>query len=332
VSSSIDKLVEAVAVLTDEARVLELAVLALHEACGRGGAFGGTSRGEAQRPGQFRVARDGAVSAFELPQLAFVRTPAIDITNVPADQRNRWFEPFLEGIATREGFKKSTIYPFVRHLGILDQGRVVICAGPRCVAFIGAGVPEGTDITDEERARLIETSSALVAPVRIAALLADSSEVRDPMQRLLEASTDVVIAIDARGEVLETSRAAFQLLRRDRAVPDRLRESVRGSPRRPTVVRTEAHVIHISPCSEKGRVAYLAVVDGSGFAEPPVPLTERQIELLGLLERGLTNALIAEAMGVAASTVKTMLERLYERAQVANRVELLAWWRGRAGA
>lgn len=56
-------------------------------------------------------------------------------------------------------------------------------------------------------------------------------------------------------------------------------------------------------------------------------LTARQAELLSLLEEGRTNAELAAAMGVAPATVKTMLERLYQRAGVANRVELLAWAR-----
>jgi DNA-binding CsgD family transcriptional regulator len=326
--SSLDKLVEAVAVLTDEARVLELALLSLLEACPRGVAFGGTSRGvSAQRPGRFMVARDAAARALEIPPLAYVRTPAIDLANVPLDQRNRWIEPFRDGIATRDGFKRSTIYPFVRHLGILDQGRVAICAGPRCVAFVGLGVPEGTEFDDAERARLVEASNALVGPLRIASMVVEASGDRSALERLLDSSDDAVIAIDATGAVVDTSRPAFELLRRDRSLPDRLREIAKRGTGRPFVVHGDRDVVHVTPCGDNARVAFLAVVDGAGFVEPPVALTERQRELLALLERGLTNASIGDAMSIAPSTVKTMLERLYERASVANRVELLAWWR-----
>jgi DNA-binding NarL/FixJ family response regulator len=93
------------------------------------------------------------------------------------------------------------------------------------------------------------------------------------------------------------------------------------------VIRTEGRVIHISPCGADRSIAYLAVLDGCGFAEAPVALTQRQRELLGLLDRGLPNAAIAEVMGNAPSTVKTMLERLYARTATSNRVELLSWWR-----
>ena len=91
---SLRKLTEAVAVLSDEVTVLELAVRALHEACGRGAAFGMTSRGEhSQREGAFCAVKDGALfrpdaaMARTLP-LAYVRTPAYDIREVPEPQRN----------------------------------------------------------------------------------------------------------------------------------------------------------------------------------------------------------------------------------------------------
>jgi DNA-binding CsgD family transcriptional regulator len=62
----------------------------------------------------------------------------------------------------------------------------------------------------------------------------------------------------------------------------------------------------------------------------PPALTARQTEVIRLLERGLTNAEIAQTLGNAPSTVKTILERLYDRTSTSNRVELLAWWRARA--
>jgi DNA-binding NarL/FixJ family response regulator len=142
---------------------------------------------------------------------------------------------------------------------------------------------------------------------------------------MLDASEEVVIAVDAHGAIVDTSPAASGLLRRDRSVPERVREAVRALRRTTAVVRSDRYVIHVSPCAADRAVSYLVVLDGRGFAEPPVPLTDRQLELLEHLRRGLTNAEIAKAMGNAPSTVKTMLERLYERTGVTNRVELLAW-------
>lgn len=329
---SLRKLTEAVAVLSDEVTVLELAVRALHEACGRGAAFGMTSRGEhSQREGAFCAVKDGALfrpdaaMARTLP-LAYVRTPAYDIREVPEPQRNRWVEPLREGIASVESFRKSTILPLARALDILHQGRVAVCVRARQVAMIGAGVPEAAPFTEAERARLVETAAALVVPLRVATVVAAVTEDRSPLDRALDAAEDALLAIAGDGAVLGASPSAFDLLRRDRSLPDRLRAAARDSRGQPFVARDGAGVLRLSPCA-MGPVAYLVVIDGARFAEPPVALTARQAELLSLLEEGRTNAELAAAMGVAPATVKTMLERLYQRAGVANRVELLAWVR-----
>jgi DNA-binding NarL/FixJ family response regulator len=142
---------------------------------------------------------------------------------------------------------------------------------------------------------------------------------------MLDASDEAVIAVDSNGGIVDTSPGAAGLVRSDRSIPDRIRDAVRTPRRTVAVVRADDYVIHVSPCAADRAVTYLVVIDGRGFAEPPVPLTERQRELLGHVRRGLSNAEIAAAMGNAPSTVKTMLERLYQRTGVANRVELLAW-------
>jgi DNA-binding CsgD family transcriptional regulator len=86
--------------------------------------------------------------------------------------------------------------------------------------------------------------------------------------------------------------------------------------------------MHLSPCNDAG-VAWLIALDGEAWIEPPAALTPRQRELLALLDKGLSNAEMASALTIAAPTVKTMLERLYRRAGVSNRVALLAWSRAR---
>jgi len=328
-SSALDELTSAVTLLTDEARVLDLAVRAMHEACGRGIAIGLTARGErSERAGLTRLYADGAPDALELPHLAYVRTSAYDVASVPLLQRNRWVEPFREGIATHEGWRKSTLYPVVARFRVLEQGRIAICAGARQVALLGAAIAEGTEFSDDERARLTSTAAALVAPLRIAASLGASAD-HSSLSRTLGTSDEAIVALDGRGRVVDGSRRAFELLREEHDLPERLAALVRTRARDTTRVRESKRTIHLSSHCADHDVAFLAVIDGSGFAESPVEITTRQRELLALLERGLTNAEIAAAMGNAASTVKKMLERLYERTGVSNRVELLAWWRAR---
>jgi DNA-binding CsgD family transcriptional regulator len=324
------RLTEAVAVLHDEATVVELAVRALHERCPRGIAMAITSRGpRSDRAGTLRIMSGGRWLDLAVPHLAYVRTPAIDVNNVPLAQRNRWVEPFVEGIATPEGFKNSTLYPLIAHLGVLDQGRICVCSGARQVAFASVSIPEGTHFSDDERAQLSATSAALVVPLRFASLLADVQQRRSPLDELLEGTTDTIFAIDRRGVIVGSSKPAFDQLRRHRDLPAAITTAVRASRRGASVVRDGDRTMHLSPCGERG-VAWLLAIDNEAWVESPVRLSPRQRELLGFLGKGLTNAEIATALRIAAPTVKTMLERLYRRAAVSNRVELLAWSRSRS--
>ena len=47
-----------------------------------------------------------------------------------------------------------------------------------------------------------------------------------------------------------------------------------------------------------------------------LPLTERQLEIIGLVASGYTNRRIAETLGITPATVKRHLERIYDRAGV----------------
>jgi DNA-binding CsgD family transcriptional regulator len=328
-SGALARLSEAVSVLADETTVVELAVRALHETCPRGAAFAITSRGpHSERMGTFRMMHRGAWLDLAIPHLAYVRTPAFDVTNVPLVQRNRWVEPFALGIATPEGFKKSTIYPLVAHLGVLDQGRICVCSGPRQVAFASVSIPEGTHFSDDERARLSAAGAALVVPLRFASLLAEVQRRRSPLDELLEGTTDTIFATDRGGKIVGSSRPAFDQLRRDRDLPARIATAVRTSRRGARIAHDSAQVMHLSPCDDPV-VAWLIAFDNEAWVEPPARVTPRQRELLALLDKGLSNAEMAAALTIAAPTVKTMLERLYRSAGVSNRVALLAWSRAR---
>lgn len=326
-TSVLDELTHAVAALTDSQRVLELSTRAIHDACGRGLAFGSFMTVDGvPRPRAFCVLHEGQPISGAPSNLALMRSPAFDVTDVPEAQRNRWIEPFRDGVASRESFRTGSIYPFIKRFGVFDQGRVAVCVGPRLVAWVGAAVPEEKDITAAERSRLVKTSSALVVPMRLAAVLADSEHERTFVERMLDTRKDAVVALDARGEVIDASRPAFKLLRATRPLADLLRDACRNARKKPHVVRALGFTVHVSPCDE-APLGYLAVIDGDGFAESPIALSKRQRELIALLADGRSNNELALAMHIKPATVKTMLDRLYQRAQVANRVELLAWAR-----
>jgi DNA-binding NarL/FixJ family response regulator len=56
-------------------------------------------------------------------------------------------------------------------------------------------------------------------------------------------------------------------------------------------------------------------------ARVPGELSPRQVEVLRLLARGLTNKEISGVLGIAAGTVKTHVVRIYEILDVSNRTE-----------
>jgi DNA-binding NarL/FixJ family response regulator len=60
---------------------------------------------------------------------------------------------------------------------------------------------------------------------------------------------------------------------------------------------------------------------GGAEAEPRRTLTDRQLEVLRLLARGLTNREIAEVLKIAEGTVKTHVMNVYEALDVTNRTE-----------
>lgn len=55
--------------------------------------------------------------------------------------------------------------------------------------------------------------------------------------------------------------------------------------------------------------------------EPQVSLTDREIEILQLIAKGLSNSEAAEVLKVSKATVRTHLEHIYQKLDVTNRVE-----------
>ena len=62
------------------------------------------------------------------------------------------------------------------------------------------------------------------------------------------------------------------------------------------------------------------------MSEPPTPdLTERQREILAAAMRGLTNEDIARQFDITSSGVKQCLSKIYQKLNVANRAEAIAY-------
>jgi two-component system nitrate/nitrite response regulator NarP len=62
------------------------------------------------------------------------------------------------------------------------------------------------------------------------------------------------------------------------------------------------------------------------YDDPLDRLTERELQLLGELARGATNGHIARRLGISANTVKFHLKNLYDKLDVANRAQAIAYY------
>jgi DNA-binding NarL/FixJ family response regulator len=75
-----------------------------------------------------------------------------------------------------------------------------------------------------------------------------------------------------------------------------------------------------------GRIAHLAGYRAAngGSTDPTAPLSQRQREVLGMLQRGMSNAEIAAAMCIEIGTVKNHVHHLLAKLKVKNRQEAAA--------
>ncbi|MBT3306889.1 MAG: response regulator transcription factor [Alphaproteobacteria bacterium] len=69
----------------------------------------------------------------------------------------------------------------------------------------------------------------------------------------------------------------------------------------------------------EGRMVFPFIDMSKPMADPFGTLTGRERELLSALSEGMTNALIAEQLGISVNTVKFHLKNLYEKLEVSSR-------------
>jgi DNA-binding NarL/FixJ family response regulator len=78
------------------------------------------------------------------------------------------------------------------------------------------------------------------------------------------------------------------------------------------------------PRSRRARTASDSPADPDGASEGLQRLTERELEVLGLVAEGLRNREIAGEMGISENTVKFHLKNVAEKLHAGNRAELAA--------
>mgnify|MGYP001229678697 CR=1 FL=1 len=134
--------------------------------------------------------------------------------------------------------------------------------------------------------------------------------VTDPM------AVVVITTFDLDEYVLGALRAGARGFLLKDAGPDLLRQAIRAAA---------AGDALIAPNVTRRLLATFADQTPATPAQPVVPLTGREEEVLALVARGRTNAEIADGLFVSLSTVKTHVAALMTKLGARNRVEIAMW-------
>jgi DNA-binding CsgD family transcriptional regulator len=323
VDRTLNRLLDAARALESESTVVELGARVLFEACPRGLGFAYTIRGHPARSvgAAILYAEGREIREVDLERFRRVYGHAqlyYDRTSVSPDQRGRWTD--LPG----DWFRHSPFYAIFRPYG--RMGRALVCLGARPLACAGLLLPnDQRALTEGERRSLQLAARRSSGLLRITALLAQAEAALDGVEHLLSRSSEAAFLLSAGGLLLACSSPGQRALERWPRLSESLAEAVRQARSEAVTVDgpAEGLEIHVTPCTPRGSAAgYLAVVGGSR-ASGRDRLSPRETQLVGWLEQGLANAAIAERMGLAPTTVKTMLERLYRKLGVSGRVALL---------
>ena len=129
---------------------------------------------------------------------------------------------------------------------------------------------------------------------------------------------------DEEEKVIEAVKAGASGYLLKGATADKIVEAIRevnagGSVIQPNLARRLLKYFHVSETpDEKAETPQ----ERAMREEPPTrPLTEREIEILRLIAKGLSNNEAARVLTLSRATVRTHLEHIYEKLEVTNRVE-----------
>jgi len=328
-----DRLSEAIHLLSDERSIVRLAGEALSATIPQGFVKTYTTRGfPARSVGvafhfedqmELDVNEDGA--AFHEAFLPIIR--------LAARQPNRWVEVVRDGLVTADELRMLfSRCPVLRNLEICEWGLFVATLGREPIGGGNALLPRGAPVlNDETRTRIEALVPRLSEALRLAALIASASSGLHALDHLLSSRTDAAFLLSTSGDLLGASPAGELALLRHRDLARHLVKQTENASRRATEIELFdlGLRIHITPCSPRGgSSALLAVIHPREMVSNRGRFTQRQAELLDLVEKGLSNKEIAVLMGLSPLTVKSSLEHLYRLADVSGRVALVRWKRG----
>ncbi len=142
---------------------------------------------------------------------------------------------------------------------------------------------------------------------------------REVKRRWPEVEVLIFTIFDEEEKVIEAVKAGASGYLLKGASSEKILEAIRevhagGSVIQPNLARRLLRHFHVPETDSKPPPAYRE--------EPPTrPLTEREIEILRLIAKGLSNNEAAGVLHLSRATVRTHLEHIYTKLDVTNRVE-----------
>jgi DNA-binding NarL/FixJ family response regulator len=142
---------------------------------------------------------------------------------------------------------------------------------------------------------------------------------REVKRRWPEVEVLIFTIFDEEEKVIEAVKAGASGYLLKGASSEKILEAIRevragGSIIQPNLARRLLRHFHVPETDSKPPPAYRQ--------EPPTrPLTEREIEILRLIAKGLSNSEAAGVLHLSRATVRTHLEHIYDKLEVTNRVE-----------
>lgn len=136
----------------------------------------------------------------------------------------------------------------------------------------------------------------------------------------------VFTIFDEEEKVIEAVKAGASGYLLKGAPSEKVIEAIRevksgGSVIQPNLARRLLRYFHV-PEEGPAPEPYKPPLPPGNREEPPTrPLTEREIEILRLIAKGLSNNEAARVLSLSRATVRTHLEHIYEKLEVTNRVE-----------
>jgi len=207
-----------------------------------------------------------------------------------------------------------------------DQLRVLLCDGPSLLAWVGGWQPDAFD--GRQRTLLAAVAPALRRRLRLERSFAAMPRTLAALAATLAALGAPAFVTSRSGQIFDANQAGRALhARSPRTLVAALRDA---AARRPSSIR-----LSMTPLVGTGEGAsFLAIVQPdtretrlsaaiSGVSAR-WRLTPRQVEVLELVGRGLSNSTISATLGISESTVEFHLAAVFEKAGVDTRAALIA--------